>query len=66
MADALNVQEEDELFSEDWLDNSLTDTILDAKYEKVDVNSLTGKRVLRYVKTLINANWKPLPNLVEI
>ena len=37
MADTINVQEEDEFFGEDWLYNYLTSTILDAKYEKVDI-----------------------------
>ena len=43
-ADAINVQEEDELFGKDWLDNCLTDTILDAKYEEVDVEDVSRQQ----------------------
>ena len=44
MADAINVQEEDEIFGEDWLDSYLTNTILDAKYEKVDVKDVSSQQ----------------------
>ena len=44
MANAINVQEEDEIFGEDWLDSYLTNTILDAKYEKVDVKDVSSQQ----------------------
>ena len=44
MADDINVQEEDEIFGEDWLDSYLTNTILDAKYEKVDVKDVSSQQ----------------------
>ena len=43
MADTINVQEEDKLFGEDWLDNYLTDTILDAKYGEADVKDVSSQ-----------------------
>ena len=60
MADAINVQEEDELFGEDWLDNYLTNTILDAKYEKVDVRD-----VVKEQKHLTISQQKDLETLLE-
>ena len=44
MASAYDIQHDDELFGEDWLDNYLTNTILDAKYEKVDVRDVATKQ----------------------
>jgi len=38
MASTYDIQQDDELIGEDWLDSYLTNTILDAKYEKVDVH----------------------------
>jgi len=38
MASAYDIQHDDKLIGEDWLDSYLTNTILDAKYEKVDVH----------------------------
>ena len=40
MASAYDIQHDDELIGEDWLDSYLTNTILDAKYEKVDVHDV--------------------------
>ena len=40
MASAYDIQQDDELIGEDWLDSYLTNTILDAKYEKVDVHDV--------------------------
>jgi len=39
MEDAMHVQTEDELPGEDWLDNYAT-KMLDAKYNKTDVNDV--------------------------
>ena len=43
MADSISIQQEDEQFGEDWLDSYLTDTILDPKYEKVDVRDVSSQ-----------------------
>jgi len=40
MANAYDIQQDDKLIGEDWLDIYLTNTILDAKYEKVDVHDV--------------------------
>jgi len=40
IASAYNIQQDDELIGEDWLDSYLTNTILDAKYEKVDLHDV--------------------------
>ena len=40
MACTFDIQSDDELIGEDWLDSQLTNTILDAKYEKVDVHDV--------------------------
>ena len=40
MTCAYDIQQDDELIGEDWLDSYLTNTILDAKYEKVDVHDV--------------------------
>ena len=42
MEDSLHVQLEDEMFGQDWLDSYATE-ILDAKYEKTDINDLVDK-----------------------
>ena len=39
-ASAYDIQHDDELIGEDWLDSYLTSTILDAKYEKVDIHDV--------------------------
>ena len=44
MADAINAQEEDERVGKDWLDNYLTNTILNAKYEKLDVKDVSSQQ----------------------
>jgi hypothetical protein len=44
MADSISIQQEDEQFGEDWLDSYLTNTILDAKYEKVDVRDVSSQQ----------------------
>ena len=41
MACAYDIQSDDELIGEDWLDSYLTNTILDAKYEKVGVHDVS-------------------------
>ena len=41
MACAFDIQADDELIGEDWLDSYLTNTILDAKYEKVNVHDVS-------------------------
>ena len=40
MAAAYDTQLEDEYIGEDWLDSYLSNTILDAKYEKADVREV--------------------------
>ena len=40
MACTFDIQSDDKLIGEDWLDSYLTNTILDAKYEKVDVHDV--------------------------
>ena len=37
---AYDIQHDDELIGEDWLDSYLTNTNLDAKYEKVDLHDV--------------------------
>ena len=44
MACAYDIQTDDELFGEDWLDSYLSNTILDAKYEKVDVRQVATEQ----------------------
>ncbi len=44
MAAAYDIQHDDEFVGEDWLDSFLTNTILDAKYEKVDVHDVATKQ----------------------
>ena len=45
MADAFNVQsEEEDMFGKDWLESYLTNTILDAKYEKIDIADVAEKQ----------------------
>ena len=41
MSMAYDIQQDDELFWEDWLVSYLTNTILDAMYEKVDIHDVT-------------------------
>ena len=41
MACAYDIQPDGELIDKDWLDSYLTNTILDAKYEKVDVRDVS-------------------------
>ena len=42
MASAYDIQHDDELIGKDWLDSYLINTILDAKYEKVDVHDVAN------------------------
>ena len=57
MASAYDIQHDDELIGEDWLDSYLTNTILDAKYEKVDVHDVatnqktSNPRSTKWVRT---------------
>ena len=44
MASAYDIQQDDKLIGEDWLDSYLTNTILDAKYEKVDVHDVASNQ----------------------
>ena len=41
MINSFFFQEEDGVFSEDWLDSYLSNTILDAKHEKVNVQGVS-------------------------
>ena len=40
MDSVYDIQQDDELIGEDWLDSYLLNTILDAKYEKEDVHDV--------------------------
>ncbi len=60
MACAFDIQNDDELFGEDWLDSYLTNTILDAKYEKVDVREVTKLQT-----HLTTAQQKELETVLE-
>ena len=41
MADSFHIQEEEEdLFGDDWLDSYAIEKILDAKYDKLDINQV--------------------------
>ena len=40
MAAAYNIQSDDELIGEEWLDCYLVNAILDAKYEQVDIHDV--------------------------
>ena len=40
MADSLLIQSEEELFGDDWLESYAVEKILDAKYDKMDINKL--------------------------
>ena len=42
MAGVYDIQHDDGLIGEDWLDSYLTNTILDAEYEKVDVHDVAN------------------------
>ena len=42
MDNAINIQQEDELFGEDWLESYLTNTIVGEEYEKLDVQDVTS------------------------
>ena len=44
MTDSISIQNKEELFGKDWLESCLTDTILDAKYEKVDVRDVSSQQ----------------------
>ncbi len=44
MATAYDIQQDDEFVGKDWLDSFLTNIILDAKYEKVDVHEVASKQ----------------------
>ena len=44
MADAINIQHKEELVNEDWIESYGTSTILDAKYEKVNVNDISSQQ----------------------
>ena len=45
MADSFHLQEEEEdLFGDDWLDSYAVEKILDAKYEKLDVNQVISEQ----------------------
>jgi len=45
MASAYDIQQGDKLIGENWLDSYLTNTILDAKYEKVDVHDVATNQI---------------------
>ena len=44
MADSFFLQVEDDMFGDDWLDNYAAERILDAKYEKLDLDGLMSKQ----------------------
>ena len=44
MADSFFLQVEDDMFGDDWLDNYATERILDAKYEKLNLDELMSKQ----------------------
>ena len=44
MADSFFLQVEDDMFGDDWLDSYATERILDAKYEKLDIDGLMSKQ----------------------
>ena len=44
MADSFFLQVEDDMFGDDWLDSYATERILDAKYEKLDLDGLMSKQ----------------------
>ena len=45
MADSFHLQEEEEdLFGDDWLDSYAVEKILDAKYDKLDINQVISEQ----------------------
>ena len=44
MAESFLVQQEDEDFGEDWLENYATPPVLDAKYEKVEIEDVVSQQ----------------------
>ena len=44
MAGAYDIQYDDEFIGKEWLDSYLTNIILDAKYEKVDVQEVASQQ----------------------
>ena len=44
MVDSFFLQEEDDMFGEDWLDSYAVEKILDAKYEKLYIEELMSKQ----------------------
>ncbi len=44
MAGAYDVQHDDKFFGKEWLDSFLTNTILDAKHEKVDLQEVDSQQ----------------------
>ena len=44
MADSFFLQQEDDMFGQDWLDSYAAERILDAKYEKLDIDGLMEKQ----------------------
>ena len=61
MADANNIQHEGDLFGEDWLESYPINTIVDAKYEKVDVRDVTSQQ-----KHLVIAQQRELNSFRKI
>ena len=44
MAKSMNISQEDDVFGEDWLDSYAATSILEAKYEKVDIKDLARQQ----------------------
>ena len=56
MACAYDIQSDDELIGEDWLDSYLTNTILDAKYEKMETSySISTNRIRKCFRQIHKA-----------
>ena len=51
MADSYHIQHKEETLGEDWLDSYLTNTILDANYEKVYVSVVLKTEATDYIST---------------
>ena len=60
MVDSMNISQEDDVFSEDWLDNYAAISILEAKYEKVDI-----KDVVKEQKHLTITQQQELQKVLE-
>ena len=44
IADSLLIQSKEELFGDDWLESYAVETILDSKYDKMDINKLMANQ----------------------